>query len=166
MKTYFRNKPVIICIGTPQVCGDSLGPRVGDLLVEKYNVDAYVYGRSAHPVNGVNFNRYVEHVKTHHPHSLIIAVDACLGEKKDVGRIKYTVKGLRAGAALNKDLASVGDIGILGVIAEKSGNNLLSLMNADERTVSLTAEKAAEKIFAVLSSLRLNYISRSTIIRA
>ena len=76
MKTYFRNKPVIICIGTPQVCGDSLGPRVGDLLVEKYNVDAYVYGRSARPVNGVNFNRYVEHVKTHHPHSLIIAVDA------------------------------------------------------------------------------------------
>ena len=52
------------------------------------------------------------------------------------------------------------------MIAEKSGNNLLSLMNADERTVLLTAEKAAEKIFAVLSSLRLNYISHSTIIRA
>ena len=83
-----------------------------------------------------------------------------------MGRIKYTVKGLRAGAALNKNLASVGDIGILGVIAEKSGNNLLSLMKADERTVLLTAEKAAEKISAVLSSLRLNYISAFNIIKA
>ena len=35
-------KPVVICIGTPKVRGDSLGPRVGDILIEEYKLDAYV----------------------------------------------------------------------------------------------------------------------------
>ena len=77
-------KPVIICIGTPRVQGDSLGPKVGDLLITKYNIGAYVYGKTSSPVTGVNCERYFEHIKTHHSHSLVIAVDACLGKKNDV----------------------------------------------------------------------------------
>lgn len=157
------NKPIILCVGTTNVVGDSLGPLVGDRLVEYYNIDAYVYGRTARPVNGVNYLHYVEHIKRHHPYSLVIAVDACLGSKNDVGRIKYTLHGLRAGAALNKNLKSFGDIGILGVVAEKCSDNLSALIRADINTVLSVAEKAAEKVSSIVCDLRLNYNCGRTI---
>lgn len=157
MREYYNNKPVVLCVGTVNVMGDSLGPRVGDRLVEVYNIDAYVYGRTARPVNGLNYTDYVDHIKKHHPYSIVIAVDACLGAESDVGKIKYTMRGLRAGAALNKKLAAFGDLGILGVVAAKSGDNLDSLVNADENTVKSTVEKTAEKVYSIVSDLRLNY---------
>lgn len=157
MREFFKNKPVVLCVGTVNVLGDSLGPRVGDRLVEYYNVDAYVYGRTARPVNGINYPAYVNHIKKHHPYSLIIAVDACLGAKIDVGKVKYTVRGLRAGAALNKKLTSFGDLGILGVVGEKCDDNLSALINADEKTVASVVEKTAEKVYTLIGDLRLNY---------
>lgn len=157
MRELFVNKPVILCVGTVNVLGDSLGPKVGDRLVEYYNVDAYVYGRTARPVNGINYAHYVEHIKRHHPMSLVIAVDACLGAKADIGRIKYTVRGLRAGAALNKNLTSFGDLGVLGVVAEKCGDNLSALINADEKILASVVEKTAEKVSSIIEDLRLNY---------
>lgn len=157
MRELFVNKPVVLCVGTVNVLGDSLGPKVGDRLVEKFNVDAYVYGRTARPVNGLNYLTYVEHIKRHHPDSIVIAVDACLGSKEDVGRVKYTAKGLRAGAALNKKLMTFGDLGILGVVAEKGKDNLLSLINADKNVVDTVADKAAERVSKIVENLRLNY---------
>lgn len=163
MREYFFNKPVVLCVGTANVPGDSLGPKVGDRLVEVYDVDAYVYGRTARPVNGINYQHYVEHIKRHHPYSIVIAVDACLGAKEDVGRIKYAMRGLRAGAALNKNLSSFGDLGILGVVAERCGDNLTALMNVDEAVLASTVVKAAEKVNSIIGDLRLNYTFRRSI---
>ncbi|MBR1746873.1 MAG: spore protease YyaC [Clostridia bacterium] len=156
-------KPVVVCIGTSGVVGDSLGPTVGDLLIEKFDVDAFVYGRTARPVNGLNFPLYVAHVRRHHAGSVVIAVDACLGEKKDVGRVKVSVKGLRAGAALNKNWGPFGDIGVLGVVAERSSDNLSSLVHADNNTVLSTSALVAEKVARLVRLLRLNYSSAHTI---
>ena len=159
-------KPVVICIGTINVIGDSLGPKVGDLLIKKYDVDAYVYGKSDRPVNGKNYHKYVEHIKVHHKNSIVIAVDACLGDREDVGKVKYSIKGLKAGAALNKELSAVGDLGILGVVAERSDNNFSALVHADEDVLNATVEKTAQKVCSVLDQLRLNYISRHIIDKA
>lgn len=156
-------KPVVLCVGTANVIGDSLGPMVGDLLVEKYGVDAYVYGRYDRPVNGLNYPLYVAHVKKHHAGSVVIAVDACLGQKVDVGRVRLTVKGLRAGAALKKSLPAFGDIGVLGIVAERSGDNLSSLLSADASVVQATARLAAEKVARILHYLRFDYSSARTI---
>ena len=151
-------KPVIICIGTPKVEGDSLGPKVGDILIKKMNIGAYVYGKTSSPVTGVNCKKYFEHIKTHHSHSLVIAVDACLGSKDDVGKIKYTFDGLRAGSALNKQLGKFGDIGMLGIVAESGPNNMASLVRASSKNVDELALKIAEKIYNLISDLRLTYI--------
>ena len=137
-----------------------MGPKVGDLLIDFYNVDGYVYGCSSRPVNGVNYQKYVEHIKTHHPHSIIIAVDACLGEKDDVGKVKYALRGLKAGAALNKNLTEIGDLGILGVVAERSKNNLSSLIHADGEVVETVAENVAKKVFSIVKNLNLAYSLR------
>lgn len=153
MTKFSVKKPVILCIGTTKVIGDSLGPKVGDRLVKEYNVNAYVYGRTDSPVNGINYSTYIAHIMKHHKNSLIIAVDACLGVCKDVGRIKYVMSGLRAGAALNKQLDRIGDIGILGVVGESRKNNLEALLEVSEKSVDSLSEKMAYKIYNIVKDL-------------
>lgn len=153
MTKYTIKKPVILCIGTTKVIGDSLGPKVGDRLVKDYNVNAYVYGRTESPVNGINYLTYVAHIKKHHKNSIIIAVDACLGVSKDVGRIKLVMSGLQAGAALNKNLDRIGDIGILGVVGESKKDNLEALLEVSEKSVDSLSEKVAYKIYNIVNNL-------------
>ena len=153
MTKYTIKKPVILCIGTTKVIGDSLGPKVGDRLVKEYNINAYVYGRTESPVNGINYLTYVAHIKKHHKNSLIIAVDACLGVSKDVGRIKLVMSGLQAGAALNKNLDRIGDIGILGVVGESRKDNLEALLQVPEKSVDSLSEKVAYKIYSIVNNL-------------
>ena len=143
--------PVILCIGSSQFVGDSLGPLVADLLREKYSVPAFVYGGTRSPVNGVNYTTYFTHLKKVHPNSLIIAVDACVGDKNEIGKIKYSPKGLKAGEALKKNLPRVGDVGILGVVAPRSNDNLLALMRSPHSLVTNMSEKIAYNISRFLS---------------
>lgn len=153
MKHKLINTPVIICIGSSGVSGDSLGPLVGELLKEKYNVPAYVYGSLSRPVNGINYEKYVEFIHDKHRGSLIIAVDACVGESRDVGKVKLSAKGLSAGGALNKNLRRVGDIGILGVVSEKQHDNLMSLMSVPFMFVDEMSRNIAAKINKLISGL-------------
>lgn len=143
--------PVVICIGSSGVSGDSLGPLVGELLKEKYNVRAYVYGSLSRPVNGVNYEKYVDFITQKHRGSLIIAIDACVGDPKDIGKIKLTAKGLSAGGALNKNLKRVGNIGILGVVSGRQQDNLMSLMSVPFLLVDEMSRSIAAKIFWLLS---------------
>lgn len=145
--------PVVICIGSSGVVGDSLGPMVADLLKERYEVPAYVYGGLRAPVNGVNYTRYAAFLAERHRESLVIAVDACVGDKRDVGKIKYSSKGLRAGGALNKNLGAIGDIGILGVVAERSPDNLGALMNVPYALVERMSAAIARKIALLVKEL-------------
>lgn len=149
--------PVVLCVGTPKVSGDSLGPRVGDLLKNFYNVPAYVYGTTECPVTGLNFRSFSEHIRIFHPKSAIIAVDACLGKKEEVGKIKYGLQGLRAGTALKKELGKVGDVTFLGIVAESGKDNFRALSGVKNEAVGDLAEKIAAKIFLFCSLLRLDY---------
>lgn len=142
--------PVVVCIGSASVCGDSLGPMVGDLLRQKYNVRAYVYGGTDRPVNGVNFQEYHKHIKSRHAESLIIAVDACVGDLGDVGRIKLTKNGVNAGGALGKKLERVGDIGILGVVASRQEDNLSALMAASYYMIEEMSAAIASRVARLL----------------
>lgn len=147
--------PVVLCIGSSGVSGDSLGPLVGDLLRDKYNVPAFVYGGTSKPVNGVNYGEYVDHIKTKHKGSVVIAVDACVGDAHDVGKIKYTFNGVSAGGALNKKLTRIGDLGVLGVVAERQRDNLSALMAVPFRTVEAMSEGIASKVARLINGWQL-----------
>ena len=47
---YNTDKPVIVCVGSDLVVGDSLGPIVGTKLNEKLQGKAFVYGTLLSPV--------------------------------------------------------------------------------------------------------------------
>ena len=117
-----NKKPIIVCIGSDLVLGDSLGPLIGTLLKKK-DVKSYVYGTLNFPIT----SKEVEYARTYlrqmHPDSIIIAIDAAVGDPNDVGLIRIQNKGIKPGLGVNKDLNEIGDLGIIGVVAAKSIKN-------------------------------------------
>ena len=75
---------------------------------------------------------------------IVIAVDAALGENEDVGRVKITKNGLFPGRALGRESKAVGDIGVLAVVGEKSGDNFARLAAGSEEFAEFMAKKTAD----------------------
>lgn len=134
---------VVLCIGTMRVTGDSVGPRVGDILKAR-GVNCFVYGDSTTNINAHKLDVYRNLIDVCHKADIIIAVDAALGEKADVGRVKITNNGLFPGRALGRKSKSLGDIGVLAVVGEKGGDNYSCLAGGDEKFIEELARKTAD----------------------
>ncbi len=117
-----KNTPIILCIGSDLVLGDSLGPLIGTLL-QKKNLPAYVYGSLSFPITAKEVNYAKNYLKATHPNSTVIAVDAAVGNYDDIGIIRVLKKGIKPGLGVKKNLNTVGDLSIIGVVAEKSKDN-------------------------------------------
>ena len=114
-----REIPIIVCIGSDLVLGDSLGPLVGTILRQN-GASAYVYGTLNAPITAKEVEYAKVYLKKIHPNSKIIAIDAGVGQSDDVGLVKVLNKGLKPGLGVDKNLSSIGDISIIGVVASKS----------------------------------------------
>lgn len=115
-----EDKPVILCVGSDAVMGDALSPLVGTLLKDNYKTECYVYGTLNNTVTAKEVEYAQDFIRTFHPDSKIIAVDAAVGRADDIGLIKVVDEGLYPGQGVNKELSKVGDVSILGIVAEKS----------------------------------------------
>ena len=144
---------VVICIGSDKVAGDMLGPLVGSSLREEYHLPCPVYGAIGESVNGVNLEEYLAMISSMHCGSRIIAVDAALGKGADVGRIRLKKGGIKAGGALERSGEKIGDIGIVGVVAEeREPKDVYSaLLGVPFSLVEELAKRISAMIHAVLS---------------
>lgn len=115
-----NSETIVVCIGSDKVSGDMLGPLVGSALREEYRLPCPVYGAVGESVNGLNLDEYLSMIGKRHGHSRVIAVDAALGKKEDVGRIRLKKGGIKAGGAMEREGAKIGDLGIVGVVAGES----------------------------------------------
>ena len=121
--------PVLLCIGSDLAIGDSLGPVAGTMLQSSAKqAGTFVYGTLQRPVTAKEVRCLADFLKETHPHAKIIAIDAAVGEEGDIGLIKIGDRGIRPGSGANKKFAPIGDVGILGIVAEKSLFNY-SLLN-------------------------------------
>ena len=108
---------IFLCIGSDRYIVDSLGPLVGSML-QKNTISSYhVYGTLDRPVHALNLEETLKEINKQFPGSLIIAVDACIGERKDVGRVIIEKGPLFPGKAMNRQLAAVGDYHIKAVVS-------------------------------------------------
>lgn len=113
--------PVILCIGSDLSVGDSLGPVTGTKLKEKLSgLNCYVYGTLAKPITAHEVKYMNEFLKATHPNNPVIAVDAAVGLAGDIGLIKIAKRAMKPGSGANKKLNKVGDVSIMGIIAERS----------------------------------------------
>lgn len=109
-----EHRPVIfICIGTPSVLGDCLGPFTGSILSKK--IPSMVYGTCDMPVHALNLSCACQSIKKQHQKPFIVAIDAALGTKSQAGYILLKKGPLFPGKGVGKCLPPVGHIQITGI---------------------------------------------------
>lgn len=97
---------VIVCFGTPAIAGDSLGPEVGTLLRSDARFPAFVYGTLDRPVTGKNMTEWMKFLREAHKDAVMLAVDACLGERTQLGKITVRNDGVCPAAVGGRKTAS------------------------------------------------------------
>ena len=143
---------VVICIGTDRSTGDSLGPLVGSQLAQKSSVP--VYGTLAEPVHAVNLEEKIAEIQTKHPDSYIIAVDACLGKAESVGQVNIKKGPLRPGTGVNKQLPSIGNIHIVGIVNVGGFMEYFVLQNTRLNLVMKMADLITEGLAWAVTSIK------------
>lgn len=150
--------PVILCIGSDLSVGDSLGPVTGTKLKKLLaGLNCFVYGTLSKPITAHEVKYMNEFLKLTHPNSPVIAVDAAVGIAGDIGLIKIARRGLKPGSGANKKLQKVGDISIMGIIAEQSVFNY-SLFSATRLNVIY---RMSDIISEGIASFVLDYLQNS-----
>lgn len=107
---------ILVCIGSDRSTGDSLGPLVGSKLIERRMENFHLYGTLENPVHALNLEETLLHITKRHTNPFIIAIDACLGKAQHVGSISVGKGPCKPGAAMNKNLPSVGNLHIHGIV--------------------------------------------------
>ncbi|MET3318022.1 UNVERIFIED_ORG: putative sporulation protein YyaC [Peribacillus simplex] len=141
---------VIVCIGTDRSTGDSLGPLVGTLLNEKTEDGAssfHVYGTLDNPIHAMNLQEKLNEINKSHTNPFIVGIDACLGKLKSVGIVQIGQGPVKPGAGVNKDLPSVGNAHITGIVNVSGFMEFMVLQNTRLNLVLKMAKTIAEGIY-------------------
>ncbi len=104
--------PIIACIGSTKIISDCFGPTVGQLLVDKYHVNATVIGTLLAPLHAVNIVERIQLAIKTNPNSKILAVDA-YESPRNSDSIRILNSGIKPGLASGKDLPRIGDFSII-----------------------------------------------------
>lgn len=151
-KTFKKTAPpVVVCIGSDLAIGDALGPVCGSMLKYKtQGLNVFLYGTLAAPVTAKEIKHLRGFLKETHKNSPVIAIDAAVGDAGDVGLIKIVDKPLQPGAGANKKLGSVGDLSIMGIVAEKSVKSYALLNTTRLNLVYTMSEIIADALSTLL----------------
>ena len=147
----FYQPPVVVCIGSDLAIGDCVGPVTGSMLKYKtQGVKSFIYGTLSSPVTAKEIKYVRAFLKETHKGSQIVAVDAAVGAEGDVGLLKLSDSPLFPGAGANKKLGAIGDISIMGIVAEKSIGNYGLLNTTRLNLVYSMAEIISDGISSLL----------------
>lgn len=140
----------IVCIGTPNIKGDALGPLVGSMLKQhSFGLDVNIVGTLDSPITRSTFyDKYKELRRG----AFVVAVDATVGNS--VGEYEYLHGPIYPGAAFGYDLPSVGDISVKACTASTNDK----LISADVWDVTLLAYRIVSELAALLKATKRVYI--------
>lgn len=138
--------PIFMCVGTSKVVADCIGPLVGHLLTEKYNISTFVYGNLKNNITLDNVNFYYDFIKNTHKNSKIYVIDSALGELENVGLVKFNKGAIYLGGHFTQNNPLVGHYNLLGVINTTGVNSLLFLKNTKLNTCLKMAHYIAASI--------------------
>ena len=116
---------VFVFVGTDANIGDSLGPICGQ-MTDFYDRNCLFYGDLSNTITAKDVPYLAAYIKSTHPSSFIVTIDAALGAVDDIGVIKVCKNGIKPGLGVNKNLPSVGDASIIAVVGEKNNNFALN----------------------------------------
>lgn len=150
-----ENRPIIfVCIGTDRSTGDSLGPLVGYKLKYSSKNNIHIYGTLENPIHAKNMVEVLDTIKFSFINPYIIAIDSCLGSLSNIGKVFIQKKPLSPGLALNKQLPTVGEMSITGIVNISGNFEFLVLQNTRLHTVMNLADVISRGISSfILKSL-------------
>ena len=99
------------------------------------------------PVHSKNIETILQRIQENFEDPFIIAVDACLGSFQNVGKIAIKKEPLLPGSALNKNLPSVGNMSITGIVNISGSFEFMVLQNTRLYTVMALADSIANGIY-------------------
>lgn len=136
--------PIILCIGTDRSTGDSLGPLTGTYLSRLVLPQLTVLGTLDQPVHATNLAENLQYIEQSYHNPYIIAIDACLGKMDSVGHITLANGPLKPGAGVHKDLPSVGEAHLTGIVNVGGFMEYMVLQNTRLNLVWKMAESISD----------------------
>lgn len=155
---------IFVCIGTDRSTGDSLGPLVGYKLKYLSKNNIHIYGTLENPIHAKNMVEVLAKIKLNFINPYIVAIDSCLGSLSNIGKIFIQKKPLSPGLALNKQLPTIGEMSITGIVNISGSFEFLVLQNTRLCTVMNLADVISRGIsYFILKSLNSsNYVHQNT----
>lgn len=148
VRNFLEDKWLVLCIGTDRYIGDCLGPVTGTLL-KKQDIDFPVFGTLENPVHALNIKTQMERIKNDYTGYKIIAIDACIGNEKNIGSIQVKKGCIFPGKGVGKSLPPIGDIAVIGIVDCSSKDDFLFTHNIRLNTIM----KMAEVIVSAITNL-------------
>ncbi len=146
---------VFICIGTPLVSGDSLGPVIGETLKQYPLKNIYIYGTKEEPIHALNLTENFTEIKKKHPDAFIVAIDASFGTRIHLGNICIDKGPLFPGLGVKKDLPPVGDLSITAIVCPNGPLRYKRLELTPLKQIALQADIISTGIFQTLLLLTI-----------
>lgn len=128
LKSHLDNDTIIICIGTDRCIGDCLGPLTGTILKHN-NFPLPVYGTIDEPIHALNLDKKLDDIKTIHPKSKILGIDACLGNSSSIGELQARDYPIHPGKGVGKSLPNVGNTSIIGIVDSSDSTEIFANRN-------------------------------------
>lgn len=147
---------IFLCIGTDRITGDSFGPLVGyklkHLFREEKNIK--VVGDLENIVTIHNVEKIIKNINSTYEIPFIIAIDAAISNKNNIGKIIVSEQKMNVGSGLNKKSIYIGDVSIKGIVAKdlkKPQYNFKLLQNTPLGLIMNMAECTAYGIYNVIN---------------
>ena len=115
----------------------------------------HVYGTLEKPVHAKNLEASIHFIPLYHPGALIIAIDASLGVANHVGYITLGEGSLCPGVGVDKNLPSIGDICITGIVNLSGFGSQMLLQTTHLNLVMQLADFISLGIYRSLCSSKL-----------
>lgn len=150
------SKLIFLCIGTDRITGDSYGPLVGYKLKHlfKNEENIKVIGDLNNIVTANNIERIIYNINNTYETSFVIAIDAAISKKNNIGKIIVSEQKMNIGSGLNKKDMYVGDVSIKGIVAKdlkRPQYNFKLLQNTPLGLIMNMAECTAYGIYNVIN---------------
>ncbi|MFF2093790.1 spore protease YyaC [Paenibacillus sp. NPDC058174] len=137
-----RDEVLFLCIGTDRSTGDSFGPLLGTMLREQGWPN--VVGTLEQPCDAHRVEQAVQAAAAEH--TVVIAVDACLGKAQSVGGYLTAEGPLKPGQATGANLPEAGHYSIAGIVNGMSHKPYMTLQTTPLYRVLQMASVLAEAI--------------------
>lgn len=147
---------VFLCIGTDRITGDCFGPLVGYKLKHlfKNEKNIKVIGSLENIICTHNILNVINDINNKYDEPFLIAIDAALSNKRNIGEIIVTKDSINIGSSLNKEKIYVGDLSIKGIVSKdfkKPQYNFRLLQNTPLNLIMNMADCVSQGIYNVIN---------------